>query len=183
MNIYRINDIKALELEVFSGLSETQLYRYYEPDIGIFIAESANVILRALEAGYEPLSMLVETDRLESEAGPVFDMIEKKKPYQPAQLKRATYDDLLNFAKKCEETYPDQVKLSRIIVEYLEEEKKYRVVQLMINEHNKAIKKDNGYVGRVIIVDSLDDKITMLTNQKFPSQFDMPITKHTNNKG
>ncbi|MBP1586352.1 MAG: RNA methyltransferase [Lachnospiraceae bacterium] len=77
MNIYRINDIKAPELEVFSGLSETQLYRYYEPDIGIFIAESANVILRALEAGYEPLSMLVETDRLESEAGPVFDMIEK----------------------------------------------------------------------------------------------------------
>ena len=77
MNIYRINDIKAPELEVFSGLSETQLYRYYEPDIGIFIAESANVICRALEAGYEPLSMLVETGRIEIEARPVFDMIEK----------------------------------------------------------------------------------------------------------
>jgi len=77
MNYIEINDISAPELEVFSGLSEVQLYRYFEPDTGIFIAESANVILRALEAGYEPLSMLVETGRIEIEAKPVFDMIEK----------------------------------------------------------------------------------------------------------
>ena len=77
MNLIEINDINAPELYVFSGISEVQLYRYYEPELGIFIAESANVIIRALEAGYEPLSMLVERERLESEAAPVFDVIER----------------------------------------------------------------------------------------------------------
>nr|MCR5619983.1 RNA methyltransferase [Lachnospiraceae bacterium] len=77
MNFIEITDINAPELDVFSRISETQLYRYYEPEIGIFLAESANVILRALEAGYEPLSMLVEKNRIEIEARPVFDAIEK----------------------------------------------------------------------------------------------------------
>ena len=77
MNFIEITDINAPELDVFSRISEVQLYRYYEPEIGIFLAESANVILRALEAGYEPLSMLVEKDRIEIEARPVFDAIEK----------------------------------------------------------------------------------------------------------
>ncbi len=77
MNFFEITDINAPELDVFSRISEVQLYRYYEPEIGIFLAESANVILRALEAGYEPLSMLVETNRIGIEARPVFDAIEK----------------------------------------------------------------------------------------------------------
>lgn len=77
MKFIEITDINAPELDVFSRISEVQLYRYYEPEIGIFLAESANVILRALEAGYEPLSMLVEKDRIEIEARPVFDAIEK----------------------------------------------------------------------------------------------------------
>ena len=77
MNLIEIEDINVPELDVFSRLSEVQLYRYNEPDIGIFLAESANVIMRALEAGYEPLSMLVETQRIDIEARPVFDMIEK----------------------------------------------------------------------------------------------------------
>lgn len=77
MNFIEITDINAPELDVFSRISEVQLYRYYEPEIGIFLAESANVILRALEAGYDPLSMLVETNRIEIEARPVFDAIEK----------------------------------------------------------------------------------------------------------
>ena len=77
MNLIEIADINAPELEVFAGSSEAQLFRYFDPDVGIFIAESASVILRALEAGYEPLSMLVETSRMEVEAGPVFKMIRK----------------------------------------------------------------------------------------------------------
>ncbi len=77
MKYIEITDINAPELDVFSRISEVQLYRYYEPEIGIFLAESANVILRALEAGYEPLSMLVEKNRIEIEARPVFDAIEK----------------------------------------------------------------------------------------------------------
>ncbi len=78
MNIIHITDPKDPGLELFTGLSETKLYHYNEPDEGIFIAESAYVILRALEAGYEPLSILVEENRMEAEAGPVFKMIREK---------------------------------------------------------------------------------------------------------
>ena len=66
-----------LNSDVFSRITEPQLRTYFEPEIGIFLAETANVIMRAIEAGYEPLSMLVEKERLEAEAGPVFECIEK----------------------------------------------------------------------------------------------------------
>ncbi len=78
MNIIHITDRSDPKLELFTGLSETKLYHYNEPDEGIFIAESAYVILRALEAGYAPLSILVEENRMEAEAGPVFKMIREK---------------------------------------------------------------------------------------------------------
>ena len=39
---------------------EPQLYHYYEPEPGLFIAESPNVIARALHAGYVPLSLLID---------------------------------------------------------------------------------------------------------------------------
>ena len=77
MNLIEITDITAPELEVFTKCSEPQLFRYFEPELGIFVAESASVILRALEDGYEPLSVLVETGRMEAEAAPVFEAIEQ----------------------------------------------------------------------------------------------------------
>ncbi|MBR5712289.1 MAG: RNA methyltransferase [Lachnospiraceae bacterium] len=77
MNLIEIKDITDPELEVFTKCSEPQLYRYFEPEIGIFVAESASVILRALEDGYEPLSILVETGRMEVEAAPVLGAIER----------------------------------------------------------------------------------------------------------
>ncbi len=67
MNLIEITDINAPELDVFSRITEPQLRTYFEPELGMFLAETANVILRALEAGYEPLAMLVETERLEAE--------------------------------------------------------------------------------------------------------------------
>lgn len=44
----------------------------------MFLAETAYVIMRALEAGCKPVSMLVETDRVEAEAKPVFKVIEER---------------------------------------------------------------------------------------------------------
>ena len=52
-------DITAPELDVFARLTEAQLRNKKEPEKGVFIAESPKVILRALEAGCEPLSMLI----------------------------------------------------------------------------------------------------------------------------
>ena len=60
MSIMEIRDLEIPELEVYIDKKEVQLLHYYEPEPGIFIAESPNVILRALEAGYEPLSLLME---------------------------------------------------------------------------------------------------------------------------
>ena len=47
MNLIEINDINAPELDVFARISEAQLFRYFEPDTGIFLAESAYVVERA----------------------------------------------------------------------------------------------------------------------------------------
>lgn len=82
MKYLHIDDINLPELEVYTKLSEVQLLRYFEPDIGVFVSESANVVLRALEAGYEPISLLVEDERLEKEARPVIDMIENTCPQE-----------------------------------------------------------------------------------------------------
>ena len=60
-----IKDFAAPELDVYARTSEVQLLRYYEPEPGIFIAESPKVIGRALDAGYEPLSVLVEKKQME----------------------------------------------------------------------------------------------------------------------
>ena len=63
-----IKDFAAPELDVYARTSEVQLLRYYEPESGIFIAESPKVIERALNAGYQPISFLVEHKDLEREA-------------------------------------------------------------------------------------------------------------------
>ena len=67
-NIIEITDFSAPELDVYARLSEAQLVHYYEPSPGIFITESPKVIERALNAGYEPISMLVEKKHITGEA-------------------------------------------------------------------------------------------------------------------
>ena len=56
----RINDIHDSRIDVFTRLREPQLKTLYEPAPGVFIAESILVISRALKAGYEPLSLLLD---------------------------------------------------------------------------------------------------------------------------
>lgn len=67
-NIIEINDFNAPELDIYARTSEVQLRRYNEPFPGLFIAESPKVIERACNAGYEPVSFLVEHKDLEGEA-------------------------------------------------------------------------------------------------------------------
>ena len=67
-NIIEINDFSAPELDIYARTSEVQLLRYNEPAPGFFIAESPKVIERACNAGYEPVSFLVEHKDLEGEA-------------------------------------------------------------------------------------------------------------------
>lgn len=67
-NIFEIQDFDSPELDVYARLSEVQLLHYNEPKEGLFIAESPKVIERALDAGYEPVSFLVEKKHIESQA-------------------------------------------------------------------------------------------------------------------
>lgn len=68
MPIIEITDFSAPELDVYARLSEPQLYHYFEPEAGVFIAESPTVIALALDAGYEPLSLLLERSHIEGQA-------------------------------------------------------------------------------------------------------------------
>lgn len=57
-----ITDFSDNNLNVYARLNENELSHFYEPvKEGLFIAETPNVIERALDAGYEPVSMLVES--------------------------------------------------------------------------------------------------------------------------
>ena len=67
-NIIEITDFAASELDIYARYSEVQLLRINEPKPGIFIAESPKVVERALDAGYEPISMLVEHKHIETQA-------------------------------------------------------------------------------------------------------------------
>lgn len=64
-NIQEINSLDIPALEVYSKIPERQLLTINEPAPGIFIAESMKVLERALDAGYEPISMLVCDSNLE----------------------------------------------------------------------------------------------------------------------
>ena len=59
-NIIEIKDFHAPELDPYARLTQNQLRNRLEPEKGIFIAESPKVIDRALDAGYEPVSLLME---------------------------------------------------------------------------------------------------------------------------
>ena len=68
LTLTEITDFSAPELDVYARLTEAQLLNRYEPKKGMFIAESPKVIERALDAGCEPVSLLVERNHINEEA-------------------------------------------------------------------------------------------------------------------
>ena len=72
--IIHITDFSDPALDVFARLTEAQLRNKLEPEKGIFIAESAKVIRTALQAGYEPLSMLMENKHVEGQGAELIAM-------------------------------------------------------------------------------------------------------------
>lgn len=67
-NIIKITDLNIPELDIYARLTESQLLHYYEPNGGLFIAESPKVVTRALGAGCEPVSVLAEDKDIKGEA-------------------------------------------------------------------------------------------------------------------
>ena len=67
-SIIEITDFLAPELDIYARLTEVQLLNRFEPEKGLFIAESPKVIERALDAGCTPISILVEDKHVHGEA-------------------------------------------------------------------------------------------------------------------
>jgi len=63
-----ITDFSAPELDIYARLTEAQLMNRFDPSKAMFIAESPKVIERALDGGYEPVSVLVEESRMTGES-------------------------------------------------------------------------------------------------------------------
>ena len=67
-HVIEITDFAAPELDIYARLTEGQLKNRAEPSKGLFIAESPNVIHRALDAGYVPVSLLMERKHIDGQA-------------------------------------------------------------------------------------------------------------------
>lgn len=66
--IIQVTDLKQAGPDIFANLTERELRNAYEKQGGFFIAESPKVIERALDAGYEPISMLMEEKHITGDA-------------------------------------------------------------------------------------------------------------------
>ena len=73
MPIIEVTSLDHPGVDVFGTLTEAQLRNRLEPDKGIFIAESPKVIHVALDAGYEPLSLLCERRHITGDAASLIE--------------------------------------------------------------------------------------------------------------
>ena len=96
MRCIHLDSIDDERVAAYVNLTEIQLRNRLEPSKGLFIAESPKVIDRALAAGREPISLLVEESWIDGMSG-MFDVIEKRwgddipvYAASPEQLKRLT---------------------------------------------------------------------------------------------
>ncbi len=78
--MYHITQLQHLEdprLQIYTKLSESQLYHCREPHTGLFIAESPKVIERAMNAGYRPVSLLMDAKETEGGGRSVLTRLEE----------------------------------------------------------------------------------------------------------
>lgn len=94
-NIVKINDLSAPELDVYARLTEAQLRNKLEPEKGLFIAESTKVIGTALDAGYRPLSFLMERRQIE---GPAAEVLARCPDVPVYTADRAVLEGLTGYA-------------------------------------------------------------------------------------
>ena len=81
MNIIETESASDPRLAAYCTLTEAQLRHRLEPEKGIFIAESPKVIRVAMEAGYEPVSLLCERKHIEGDAADIAEQMGDKPIY------------------------------------------------------------------------------------------------------
>lgn len=79
-------------IEPYCGLTERQLRNRLHSEQGLFIAESPKVIAVALDAGYEPVSILCEERHIQGDAAPIIARCPDAPVYtgEPALLEQIT---------------------------------------------------------------------------------------------
>ncbi len=77
MQFITIDSIDDERVAAYTNLTEIQLRNRLEPERGLFITESPKVIDRALAAGREPISLLVEEPWIEG-MSQIFDVVDKR---------------------------------------------------------------------------------------------------------
>ena len=79
VQLIRIESLEDKRLDAYTKLTERELRCVLEPEKGIFIAESAKVIERAVDAGLEPVSFLLG-ERWVPQLQPFFERLEQERP-------------------------------------------------------------------------------------------------------
>ena len=79
VQLIRIESLEDKRLDAYTKLTERELRCVLEPEKGIFIAESAKVIERAVDAGLEPVSFLLG-ERWVPQLQPCFERLEQERP-------------------------------------------------------------------------------------------------------
>lgn len=97
MKLIEIKDINDKALSPYTSYNENQLFHIYEPDLGLFIAESPKVILRALKAGFLPESLLMEKGLDNSETREFFEILSRESVYDSLPLYVAPKETLLSL--------------------------------------------------------------------------------------
>ena len=137
-NRIEITDFTAPELDVYARIPEVQLLRYYEPKPGLFIAESPKVIQRAANAGYQPVSFLVQHKDLEKEGKELLQKFPGIPVYHSKDLKHwelythiLTDDEAVDLKK-----LPSAKGIWAPCLTYCEEEDMFYVVYGVMNSMN-----------------------------------------------
>ncbi|MDE7396601.1 MAG: RNA methyltransferase, partial [Muribaculum sp.] len=115
-----IINIVSLEhpgVEVFARLTEAQLRNRLDPMSGLFIAESPKVIGVALDAGYEPVSMLCESRHVGGDAAGIIARCPSDMPVYVGDraILASLTDYTLTRGVLCAMRRPHQVNLSEIL--------------------------------------------------------------------
>ncbi len=111
-------------------------------------------------------------DRL---AGVVADMLMPKK-YVPKKVKKITYKMLYEFAIKAQQKYPESAK-SRVVCTFMHAEKKYRIIQIALNNNEKVIRSGDDCVGRMLFASNIDEEIISFIQDKDSAVFDILLQK------
>ena len=89
-NLFPITDFADPALDVYARLTENQLVNREDLSQGLFIAESPKVIERALNAGYVPVSFLMEPQHITGKGAEILGRCDPDLPVYTASLEVLT---------------------------------------------------------------------------------------------